>query len=191
MSSIVLGEERVTDEQEVSDAPQSASIQPTAKGHAWEEATLLATGGDEELNWSSYSRGSGKRSAGGFRGLILLALFAVLIPALIISFVRAVCRASTSAVTNREAGASIRRLSDSEESNEGQGSVSQLLEECASIEEELGLSLLEETDPARALDEAEEVARVAFQLYQEAIQLEPWTKLKRWQGWPFSCIRKR
>ncbi|CDI75844.1 hypothetical protein EPH_0006410 [Eimeria praecox] len=65
-----------------------------------------------------------------------------------------------------------RRLSDSEESSNADSTLSQILEECASMEGDFGEIFPQDSTSQLDLDPAEQVARIAFSLYQEAVAFE-------------------
>ncbi|CDI75846.1 hypothetical protein EPH_0006430 [Eimeria praecox] len=67
---------------------------------------------------------------------------------------------------------STRRLSVSEDISHGDPTLSQIIEECAAMEADLGLSLSERSNSYHGLDAAQEVERIAFALYQEALAFE-------------------
>ncbi|CDJ34187.1 uncharacterized protein EMH_0088420 [Eimeria mitis] len=72
----------------------------------------------------------------------------------------------------RPAGVSARRLSDGDEGSKESSTPSQLVEECEAVETHLGLALNEESSPAEDLAAAEQVAKIAFELYQESHAFE-------------------
>ncbi|CDI75845.1 hypothetical protein EPH_0006420 [Eimeria praecox] len=65
-----------------------------------------------------------------------------------------------------------RRLSDSEESSNADNTLSQLIEECATLEGDLGEIFPQDSTSQLDLDAAEQVARIAFSLYQDALAFE-------------------
>ncbi|CDJ36473.1 uncharacterized protein EMH_0086830 [Eimeria mitis] len=155
------------------EGPGPASAEHATNHHAWDNALPGEIGGQDKLHWdSAYVKGGRRRSAGALRGGIFWALLSVLIPALIISALRTICRASVSASTNGMAGASTRRLSDNSRSSQEDRTISRLIEECAAMEADLGLPLVQESYPAQELDETEQVRRIAFSLYQESLAFE-------------------
>ncbi|CDI75848.1 hypothetical protein EPH_0006450 [Eimeria praecox] len=72
----------------------------------------------------------------------------------------------------REPGHTIRRLSDSKDASQGDTALSQLIEECVAMEEDLGQTVPQGSSSHHALDAAEHVARIAFALSQEALAFE-------------------
>ncbi|CDI75843.1 hypothetical protein EPH_0006400 [Eimeria praecox] len=65
-----------------------------------------------------------------------------------------------------------RRLSDSEESSNADSTLSQIIEECASMEGDLGEIFPQDSISQLDLDPTEQVARIAFSLYQDALAFE-------------------
>ncbi|CDI75842.1 hypothetical protein EPH_0006390 [Eimeria praecox] len=173
MASIVFRELLLSEEQEPPDAPRSASAHPTTKSHVGDYAGQGANGGPGEAYWSrDYVNGGGRRSEGGSCGRICWVVLSVLIPAIVISVLRTICRAAPPASSAGEALASTRRLSESEENRNGDGTPRMPEEECAAVEAGLGLYLRQESSSHHGLDAADHVERIAFALYQDALAFE-------------------
>ncbi|CDI87990.1 hypothetical protein EPH_0023290 [Eimeria praecox] len=163
----------LTEEHEPSDDRGHSSALPKTNHYSWEDDAQGASGGlgEADLRYRPVG-GGGRRSTGGFRDRMSWVLLSVVIPVLIISVLRIICNASASRSSIREPGPSIRWLSDSEESSQGDSTLSQLIQECVDMEEDLGLSVLQEGTSVESLDAAEHVARIASSLYREALVFE-------------------
>ncbi|CDJ27730.1 uncharacterized protein EMH_0034280 [Eimeria mitis] len=173
MTSISHREVPQAEEKEPLDAHGSALTQPTADLHAWGDAPLGVSGGHGERYWKhTNGKGDGWRQARRLRRRIGWFLLYVLIPAIIISVLRELCRANLSTSTNRARGVSARRLSEGDEGTHRDSSIEQLIEACAAIEADMGLPTPQERTPAQELDAAEQVARIAFSLYAETVAYE-------------------
>ncbi|CDI87781.1 hypothetical protein EPH_0057670 [Eimeria praecox] len=173
MASAVFREECLTHEHELRDAPRYASTQPTTNHYIWEDAAQGASGGpDESDSGHCFVKGCGRRWPGGFRGGICWVLLFMFIPALIISVLRTICKASSSGSNVREPERSPRRLSDGEETSQAYSTPGNLEEVCAAMEADVVQSVPQGSNSHHALDAAEHVARIAFALSQEALAFE-------------------
>ncbi|CDJ36270.1 uncharacterized protein EMH_0073550 [Eimeria mitis] len=173
MKPIVMTGDSPPDGEMQLEALRPGSIQPATYLHAWEDAVHGATGDSSELYWRRKHVKEGRKwSTSRLRRGIFWALLSTLIPALIISVLRVVCRASPSASTDRTAGTSTRRLSHSDEGSQGDSTLSRLVEECAALEADLGLNVSEESNQPEGLGAAEQVARIAHTLFLEGLAFE-------------------
>ncbi|CDJ59822.1 hypothetical protein, conserved [Eimeria maxima] len=183
MAFEVLLEGKQSEGQETLDVLRSPSTESTTNHHEWAEAGPGATGGPDELcSNATCVRRWGKVQAERFRGGFYWVLLSMLVPALIISVLREVCRTSQSASIGKAPGTWIRRLSSSEGSTEEDDTLSQLIEVCAEMQEDLALSVPQRTNPDGPMDAAEQVARIAFDLELEALAFERAMRRTQQQG---------